>query len=197
MNDQERSIVGDQSNLFLKTPEVPPTPPNKKPMWALFILILLAVAGGVIFAWRSSPEPELILNSNATTSIPAHSPEKDSYINSSSPKDIYLEMRRELDSVQDYAQFEALVQKYGSSKWISKIESGRAQIDALPTQFKDQLVTIAKNPPSSEITYIQEVINGGSATLKVSSNKSGFRGTVVMILENEQWKIEKESWAQE
>jgi len=56
---------------------------------------------------------------------------------------------------------------------------------------------MVKNPASKDITTVQEIINGNTATLNVSSIKPGFEGTVIMVLENNQWKLESESWKQQ
>ena len=54
----------------------------------------------------------------------------------------------------------------------------------------------SSSPSLSDITTIQENINGTTATLDVQTNKSGLSGVITLVKENNQWKLDNESWDQ-
>jgi hypothetical protein len=90
----------------------------------------------------------------------------------------------------------AYLLKYGDKKQIAKFTANRQQVDALPQSFKDQIVALAKGPLSSEITTIQQTINGNTATLKVKTTNPKLTGVVTLVLENNQWKYDDVAWSQ-
>ncbi len=112
------------------------------------------------------------------------------------PKESYLKMKAEADNIKSYADFEAYVLKYGSKEQVAQLIANKKQIEALPQAFKDQIVALAKGPLSSEITTIQETINGNTATLNVQTTKPGLTGVITLVLEDNLWKLELESWEQ-
>jgi|SRR3989344_3475932 len=175
---------------------------NKKLLWTSIVLLVLVV--GLAIAFGSSTIPTVtptlspVVNTTENTPVSPTPTETTQVVpQTMSPKETYLKMRAEMDSVKTYADLEAITIKYGSKTQVEKINANRAQIDALPAAFKDQLATMAKNPASKDITTVQETISGNIATLNVSSTKPGFKGTVTMVLENNQWKLELESWKQQ
>jgi hypothetical protein len=115
-----------------------------------------------------------------------------------SPKEAYLKMKAEFDNIKIYDDLEAFTLKYGSKNQIAELEANREKINALPQSFKDQIVASMKSlsPSSKEITTIEETISGNTATLNVQSTKPGLKGTVTLVLEDNQWKLELESWKQ-
>ncbi len=113
------------------------------------------------------------------------------------PKESYQKMKAEADNIKSYTDFEPYILKYGSKEQIAKLEANQKQVNALPQSFKDQVLALAKGPSSSEITTIQETINGNVATLNVQTTKPGLKGVVTLVLENNQWKLELESWKQQ
>lgn len=173
---------------------------NKKLLWVFIVLLSLVVGVAAVFGSQvvvssdkaSIQEP--IVVSPITTPTPTPAPAEEPKI--VSPKESYLIMKKEADNIKNYADMEAYTLKYGSKEQTAKLEINKKQIDALPQSFKDQIVALAKNPLSSEITIIQETLNGNTATLDVQTTKLGLTGVVTLVLEDGQWKMELESWEQ-
>lgn len=175
---------------------------NKKVLW--YSIILFILVSGLAMAYGSSSTPTISPAQNPivtpienTPVAPTPTPVQTQQTQVMSPKETYLKMRAEIDGVRNYSDFEAIALKYGSQAQVAKIEANREKINALPVSFKDQIVALAKNPSSSEITNVQEIINGNTAALSVSSSKPGLKGTATFVLENSQWKLELESWKQQ
>jgi len=182
-------------------------------MVVLIIIALLAVAGeGVYIAVKQKGQVSLAPETNSqqlqndnqvtTTSTNSNS-NKQPLVNTDSkvalgPEEAYLRMKAEFDKTQTFSDIYAFTLKYGTKSNIAKIQAQKNQIDALPQEFKDSLVAQMKalNPTLSEITTIQATTNGNNSTLKVSSTKPGTAGTVLMVYEDNEWKIDKESWKQ-
>lgn|SRR3989344_2459402 len=182
-------------------------------MVVLIIVALLAVAGeGVYIAVKQKGQVSLAPETNSqqlqndnqvtTTSTNSNS-NKQPLVNTDlkvalGPEEAYLRMKAEFDKTQTFSDIYAFTLKYGTKSNIAKIQAQKNQIDALPQEFKDSLVAQMKalNPTLSEITTIQATTNGNNSTLKVSSTKPGTAGTVLMVYEDNEWKIDKESWKQ-
>jgi len=182
-------------------------------MVVLIIIALLAVAGeGVYIAVKQKGQVSLAPETNSqqlqndnqvtTTSTNSNS-NKQPLVNTDlkvalGPEEAYLRMKAEFDKTQTFSDIYAFTLKYGTKSNIAKIQAQKNQIDALPQEFKDSLVAQMKalNPTLSEITTIQATTNGNNSTLKVSSTKPGTAGTVLMVYEDNEWKIDKESWKQ-
>ena len=176
-------------------------PLNKKLLWTSISLLLLvtslAIAFGSYSTPSSPPTSNQVITPTTNTTVTPTPAETVPVQQVMSPKETYLKMRVEIDGVKNYSDFETIALKYGSQAQVAKIEANREKINALPSSFKDQMVALAKNPSSSEITNVQENINGHTATLNISSSKPGFKGTATFVLENGQWKLELESWKQQ
>ncbi len=165
---------------------------NKKLLWTFIILLVVIVGLASAVGLRNAP-------STIPTTIPipttsALTPEEKPQI--LGPKESYLKMKAEADNIKSYADFEAYVLKYGSKEQVAQLIANKKQIEALPQSFKDQIVALAKGPLSSEITTIQETINGNTATLNVQTTKPGLTGVITLVLEDNLWKLELESWKQ-
>lgn len=108
----------------------------------------------------------------------------------------YLVMHDEFTKVKNYADLEAFMMKYGSSEKIAEMEAGREQLDSLPPEFKENIVSMMlQNVPfSQEFTDISEKIDGNNAVLTITTNAS-VTGTITMVLENGVWKLVESSWS--
>lgn len=178
-------------------PEKGEVPMNKKLLWTFIVLLLLLTGSAAVFGSQVTvtPDKTSIQTSPAISPITNPTPTSTSVDKSKvlSPKESYLIMKAEADSIKSYADLEAYTLKYGSKEQIAKVEANKEKID---TSFGDQMVAAMKflSPSSKEITIIQETINGNIATLNVQTTKPGLEGTVTLVLENNIWKLELESW---
>lgn len=199
------SIIGGYLFLSPKVkatfePEKGFVPMNKKLLWTSLILLFLVVGIAVVFGSQVTVTPDKTSIQTPPTTSPITTPNptptqiEDPKV--LSPKESYLVMKAEADSIKSYADTEAYILKYGSKAQIAKLEANKKQIDALPQSFKDQIVAFVKDPLSSEITIIQETLNGNIATLNVQSTKPGLTGIITLVLEDGKWKLELESWEQ-
>lgn len=183
--------------------------------WKIIMAVIVGVAvlgGGAylasqtIFKFKEAPKisNEVPNQPTAETVTPAQSPEQPATQAPTSeekpqilgPKESWLKMKAEADNIKSYADLEAYTLKYGSKDQIAKLTASKQQIDALPQSFKDQIVAMAKGPLSSEITTIQETTSGNTATLNIRTTKAGLTGAITLVLENNQWKLQLESWKQ-
>lgn len=175
---------------------------NKKMVWASIVLLFFITGLAGVFGSQITPAatlppihtpsvslPVIIPN---PTSIPAQA-EKSQTL---SPKDSWLKMKAEFNTVKHYNDFYAYTLKYGSKTQLAKIKASRKQIDALPQSFKDQIAALARVPLLSEIKSIQETIHGNTATLNVQTTKPGLSGVITLAREDNQWKLERENWTQ-
>ncbi len=175
------------------------------------IVILVLVGGGVVYYTQNQaqvetePEPVTTEEEVETVTPPAAQTQPNTQVNTQTrvnptvlpiqilgPKQLYLQMKAEFGAVQTYADMEVYIRKYGSQSQVAKL----AEAQNAPASFRESLVGLMKMsiPSAQEITTIQESIDGSTATLNVSSTKPNSVGTVTMVLENGQWKMEKESW---
>ena len=216
-NGWQSQDIEEGFNKIAATPNLYSTAPvaTSSGAWKIIagVIIGVAVLGGgaylasqTIFKSKEAPKisNEVSNQPPAETAMPSQSPEQPAAQTPASeekpqalgPKETWLKMKVEADNIKSYADLEAYTLKYGSKDQIAKLTANKQQIDALPQSFKDQMALAAKNPLSSEITTIQETINGNTATLNVQTTKSGLTGVVTLVLEGDQWKLKLESWKQ-
>jgi hypothetical protein len=112
------------------------------------------------------------------------------------PKESYMEMKAEFDKIIDFAGLEAAVLKYGSKNKIEELEKEKNQYETMPDSFKENIVSVLiKNMPKlNEIGEISSAIKGGLATLTISTIDLSKNGTIQMAREDNEWKLESESW---
>ena len=171
----------------------------------IVIVVLVILGGGAVYYYQKSRvdlksppvvSPDNLVNNPVVPEPTADEPETQTTTvappQTLGPKEVYLNMKAEFASVQTYADMEVYIRQYGSQNQIAKL----AEAQNAPAAFRESLVSLMRSsiPPAQEITTIQENINGSTATLTVSSTKPNTAGTVTMVLENGQWKMEKESW---
>ena len=119
-----------------------------------------------------------------------------------SAKAAYLAMKPDLDSAKSFDEYLTIGLKYASQAKIAQLNTGRAQIDAMPQATKDSLFAAVKalGPSVSHMKNISESINGDTATLNITTDITStvtgrnMIGTVTMKKESGVWKLELESW---
>lgn len=114
------------------------------------------------------------------------------------PKDAYMNYKAEFDRCGEYECYENLVMKYGSSDRISEIQERGDEIDSLPPDFKESIFNMMKSasPTSADLgnEQCEEKIEGNKATLIFNLKDGSLKGTIELVREDNEWKIEKESW---
>jgi len=176
-------------------------PLNKKLLLTSIILLFLIIGLASAFGLQTAPstttnQPSPIVPVPVTpTPPPATTGEKPQVL---TPKESYLKMKAEADNIETYAELEAFILKYGTKNRIAELKPELEKVSTLPPSAQEQMVTDWKSlsPSSTEITTIQEIINGNTATLNVQSTKPGLIGTVTLVLEDNQWKLWLEDWKQ-
>ena len=132
---------------------------------------------------------------SATNSTKTASSSNNSNLKGLSPKQTFLILKKEEDSLKTSDDYLAFTYKYGDTNSVSTIKSQISQIKLLPSGFVDQIISmINANPKSTDITNINEQINGNSATLTVLTNNINQKGTITMKLEDGIWKLNEENW---
>ncbi len=114
------------------------------------------------------------------------------------PKEFWLKIKLEEDNLKNFDEMKEFVLKYSSKKSIaSGIPSYDELINSMSSSALQTIFDAHKSsiPSSKEISGITETIDGNRVTLIVKSTKIGYSGRVTMILEDNQWKLENESWA--
>jgi hypothetical protein len=202
--------ITSTSNTYPSVPVVTPNGNWKNIVIAVIVVVVLG--GGTYFASQTLSKPKEsnkisneISNQPPTETVPpiqsteestAQIPKLEEKPQALGPKESWLKMKAEADNIKSYADLEVYTLKYGSKEQIAKLTASKQQIDSLSQSFKDQIVTMAKGPLSSDITTIQETTNGNTATLNVQTSKSGLVGVITLVLQDNQWKLQLESWKQ-
>ena len=180
-------------------------PLDKKLLKISVASIIVIVIIAVIFGIHSTPAAAPVSTPNtATASMPSTNSANITASTSSSvskektqllsAKDAWLKMKKESDGIKTYADLKAFILKYGSRNKIAQFKAKEEKIKALPPAFINQIIALAKGPSSKEITAIQEIVSGDTATLNVKTTRPGMTGTITLVLENNQWKLEEETW---
>lgn len=171
-------------------------PLDKKSFWISLVALLLICGAAGAYGSTITPAPTTDTSSTTTdNTVVTPTTITDSQI--ADIKNLYMQERVEMDAVKTMTDLEAVVSKYGSAAQVAKLTGANlAKVDALPQVFKDQMVTLAKNPPSNQITITGVTVIGTTATLNAQSTKAGFTtGIVTYLLEYGQWKSDLESWS--
>jgi len=113
-----------------------------------------------------------------------------------SPKESYTEMKEVFDKIAKYEDLKDFYYKYGSQEKISEFNKTDLQTLSLPESFKEQIVSLVKSsiPFLEEITNISESIENDQAILNVGSIISDLKGIVILIREDDAWKLDSEGW---
>jgi hypothetical protein len=113
-------------------------------------------------------------------------------ITSSALKALYMQYKAEFDATNSFSEFKAVVQKYGSANQIENLK----QSESLPPALAENVFSMIKSvsPPAEKILEINESISGNSATLHITLKDNSAVGTVTLVMESGNWKIDNESW---
>lgn len=168
------------------------------------IFLIAASAGAYYYFFRTKPventpvavvaEPTPIEKQEKPAEvIPQPAP---AVIEEKDPKESYMEMKAEFDKIIDFAGLEAAVLKYGSKNRIEELEKEKKQYETMSDSLKENIVSaLIKNMPKlNEIGEISSTIKGGVATLAISTIDLSKNGTIQIVLEDNEWKLESESW---
>ena len=100
----------------------------------------------------------------------------------------------EASKCKNYEEYVRVARKYVTSDMIEKMDS--AEVKSLPTEFKETIFSMVKNESFdvNDLVVNEENIEGNEATIKYSrKGHSNFKGTAILVRENNSWKIEKVS----
>jgi len=113
-----------------------------------------------------------------------------------SPRESYLEMKAKFDDIKVYSDLEEFYLEYGSEKRLSEFKEESEKMNSLPDSFKKQVVSllVSSVPSIEEITKITEKIDGDEAILSASGITTDLKGTIKLVWEDDQWKLESELW---
>lgn len=111
-------------------------------------------------------------------------------------KEAYLNMKSEFDKAENYDALEELYKKYGTENKLLEFYNSQAQIDILAGTFKEAAFNMIKqNFPSQEkIKEITGILSDNQAKLYSLTHDGKKEGTIIMVLENNIWKLDSESW---
>ncbi|HEY4518542.1 MAG TPA: hypothetical protein VJG48_02860 [Candidatus Paceibacterota bacterium] len=110
----------------------------------------------------------------------------------------YRTMRKHIDTAQNFEQFFQLSIMYASRAQKEKFLQEQDKINSLSEPSKEQMFQFVKQsiPPESEVVITRSEIVAQTGTIAVKSKDGKKQGLVSLILEDNMWKLEKESWKQ-
>jgi hypothetical protein len=105
-------------------------------------------------------------------------------------------MKGAFDKIVKYEDLKDFYYKYGSQEKITEFYNSNLQTLSLPESFGEQIVSLMKSaiPSLEEITNISESIENDQATLNIGSIISDLKGTVILVREDDVWKLDSEGW---
>lgn len=119
-----------------------------------------------------------------------------------SPKETYLILKEEENKLTTFDDFLVFARKYSSKATIAEFEealkndsSSSASMELIKQLTEEYLKYESVN--IKDITNIQEKRDGNKTILDISTNNQKQKGTVIFVLEDGIWKLEKELWEEE
>ncbi|MDP2933789.1 MAG: hypothetical protein Q8N81_06720 [bacterium] len=115
----------------------------------------------------------------------------------SSPKDVYFAYRAELAQAKNPTDIKNIISKYSLQKSYQELLN---QLASSPTDYQNSIFELIKNVSIgiTNITVVSQEITESKAIFKMSaydsSDQRNTNGTLVMIKENDSWKIDYEEW---
>jgi hypothetical protein len=179
---------------------------NKKQLAAALVLpvLLILIIGGSAFSYfyfmeqirRFTPAVSVksaIFSSDKNADANIANPENKSL----DPREKYLEIRNAWDNAKNFDELKEMLLAYSSKNHSAEIKKLEEQFESVPASFRQGLFIFMKSkiPTAKEITNIGVRISGDKATLEITTTNPKQKGIVVMIMENGEWKLDNENWA--
>ncbi|MEI6058305.1 MAG: hypothetical protein WCP89_00885 [archaeon] len=108
-----------------------------------------------------------------------------------SPKEVYLAYHAEFENINNLDDYISLLNKYGTKE----VKSQLYKFDEYKGVLGESTIALLKSstPKLSEFTNIDEKISGNDATLVITTANSK-TGNVILLKEDNAWKIVKADW---
>ncbi len=113
-----------------------------------------------------------------------------------SPKDAYLAAKTAENNLKTLADIEAFALKYSDKAAVAEFYTQKPQLASASPEEIATLIAFISQPSVSQITLITTAISGKTATLTAKANSPTYKaGTIIMMLEGGQWKLDNEDWS--
>jgi len=111
------------------------------------------------------------------------------------PADIYTAYKIEFDNCNNFNDYLPVIIKYADQGTVDALNSEEFQ--NVSDEQRDGMFEFIKSVsrPYGEFDNIEEEIDGDTATLAISTNGGIINATVLMVRENNIWKLKQESWS--
>jgi len=112
----------------------------------------------------------------------------------------YLDMKLEFYDIETMDELMAYMRKYGSRQLISQYESEADEYDNLSEELQLSLLGMFLNtsPAYNDIYSVKDDIRtqktGNRVALFINISKKKITGEIDMVLEDNEWKLDKETW---
>lgn len=113
------------------------------------------------------------------------------------PKQSYMEMKAEFDRAVNFNSFESVVIKYGSKNKIAQLEREKRQVENTEGSSNETITSLTLRmamPKLAVLDAIKVDVNGNTATLTTATSDLTKKGTIIMVKENNIWKLGSEIW---
>ncbi len=114
-----------------------------------------------------------------------------------SPKDAYLAFRSELELADTVDKYLAVFVRYGTKVKQEQLNRQKSSLESLGSQ--GDILTALRGTPVPVLDgteNIQEQITDEKSTLTVTKTSGRSTGTVILLPEDNQWKISEEVWVE-
>lgn len=163
------------------------------------LLFLLGASVGAYYLFFSTPAAPAprIVKPVATAPVAPTSTNKTinlTTVKIEAPKDVYLRMMADFDRVYNFQTLNDFIKKNGSFNRISKWQ--RDSASATTTNAQEILATniIASSTKLSNIKDVLESNINDAISLSITTKDNSQTGEVVLVKENDVWKIDSENW---
>jgi len=157
----------------------------------------LPIAKQVVEQVEKTPEPLAVqLTSPIVTTTVDVATSTDTGIASSTPaKEIYLAYNIELGNINTFADYFALINKYGSARRVQQMEAEKLLADAAVDKGVATVAEVRKTIPILDpLARITDTVTDQTASLAIALTDNESKGTVDMIWEQGAWKLDNENW---
>ncbi len=105
-----------------------------------------------------------------------------------SPAEAYFKIKEKLDATNSVKEMVTVLEKYGSRLAVEEVNS---TLVLYPFPFVDLRCLV---PDKEETIILRKIIEDDVVTLDFKTKNDFFEGEVVMIFEEDGWKLVRESW---